>query len=312
VRRAVVVACVGIGCGPVVAAGGSTTSESTSTTVIVFDESNDAGAGATGSSSDASIDASSSSTSTGGALFDPCLAGTPPDCPSGCIVVSAYPGGAEGCELDGTVNGLRQFCATPGDPIPIGYRTTYWAEIDGRRWFAFKTQPCVETLSDAPADWTECSGAAGEPKLCSCVCAQDVCGGEAERVLLEGCGIATPCGVIDQPFAVNPYSEDAICMLTALRERSPAALTVTNSGTSNEFRVYLEAGSSSAQYLQHLNPGICFGPLADAWRPAQRCELAAPDYFDACLVAEDANAQQDCLETHLWFTSCEDMPAVCP
>jgi hypothetical protein len=248
-------------------------------------------------------------TSEGGELSDPCLASAPPNCDPECTTVVAYAAGDGPCGVDATPNGARSFCASVGEPLADDYRSTFYATIEGHMWFTFSNQPCVETLPAGPLAWTECSGAADEPEFCACGCAQDECGWEHEALLLQSCAYPSPCGVVDAGIFGNAYSEAQICALTALRDRTLGELVVTTRGTGSESRVYIDG--ETAQHLRYDFPGICTGPLASAWDPSERCELAEPAYFDACLQAQDAE-QQACVQVENWFTGCAAEPPVCP
>jgi hypothetical protein len=248
------------------------------------------------------------SPTTGEPRLDPCLADTPPNCGPECTPIVAYGDGDGPCGVDTTINGAETFCASLGEPVDDDYRSTYYATIDDRMWFAFTNQACVETLPALPIEWTECSGAVGEPEFCACGCAQDVCGFEAEAVLLEGCGYDAPCEVVD-PVEADPYSAGALCMLTALRDRTSAALTIVSEGQAVERRVYVDG--DTAQHLRKTPISICTGPLAGAWDPAERCELADPQYFEDCLAAE-GEAQFECLDVASWFVDCATRAAACP
>jgi hypothetical protein len=246
-----------------------------------------------------------SGSTTGDELVDPCLAGVPPDCGPECTPIVAYAEGDGACGVDGTVNGAASFCASLGEPVGDDYRSTFYATIDDHVWIAFTNHPCIENLPALPIAWTECTGAAGEPEVCTCGCAQDVCGWEAELDVLEACGFATPCGAVNPS---NPDDEDLACVLTALRDRTPGMHTVDPESGEYEHRVFVDG--DSAQHLRRIFGGICTGPFIATWQPAQTCELQPPAYFDACLQLPPERGS--CAQPSDWFVECEETPASCP
>jgi hypothetical protein len=249
------------------------------------------------------------STTTGGDAIDPCLASDPMDCAPGCTLVTAYPELDRPCGVDATPMGSRRFCASYGEPLANDYRSTYYATIEGQTWFTFANQPCVESLSASPLAWTECSGADGEPGFCACGCGQDECGWEADANLLNGCGYRSPCDVVDPNVGGGGYSEDHLCLLNVLQDRNAVELVVRPEGTGNEYRLYVDG--ETVQLLQREFPGICVGPLVDAWDPTQRCDLAPSSYFEDCLAAR-GDDQGLCMQIDNWFVGCADSPATCP
>jgi hypothetical protein len=298
-----------LACGPSAGVSDDTTSSADATTNVTdggVDATTSTADGTSGALDTSGMTSAATTTTTGGELLDPCLVFEPPDCGSECTTITAYGPGDGACGVDATPNGLRTFCASLGEPVADTYRSTFFAEIDGVTWVAFTNQPCIESLSGMPVAWNECSGAAGEPEVCTCGCAHDVCGWEAEADLLVGCGLPTPCQTIDPGL---PSAEDRICVLTALRDRTPSVLTVYPESAKYEHRVYVDG--VGAQHLRRVFGGICTGPFVATWQPSQLCELQPPAYFDACLQAT-ARDQIACMNPNDWFESCAETPAFCP
>ena len=129
------------------------------------------------------------------------------------------PDEASGCGVEASLSGSGT-CIGRGE-ASTG-RTTYYRELDGELRYLVDGQGCF-TLAGAPVGWTECSGAAGEPEPCGCLCAGDECPWEAEALALEACGFEQPCGERVRHDLGDPLGKSMTC--TKISRASPYRLS---------------------------------------------------------------------------------------
>lgn len=233
------------------------------------------------------------------------------DCPAPCVTVAAFPADAEGCGFDTTAP--RSLCVTPGEAIDEAMPTTVYLQVDGEMLVLPTGLPGCFGVTPAvlPAEFEECTETGG-PQVCRCFCGADGCPYEADRELLDGCDLPTPCGEAvphKGGFELGPYAQ---CVLAALRDRTPGVYEseVNVAVTIDGSRVYVD-GSGDAQFIHRRATDLCFDPLAGTWEATQTCTLKPASYFADCLAA-DASRMQACLWGETWFDGCAEVPAACP
>jgi len=267
----------------------------------------DASTGAEASSTD---DTGSESTGEPVEPADPCLAFGVSDCPEACMVVQSYAQLDDGCSVG--VEDIVPLCVSRGEPLAPGLVTTFYAEIEGETRYLAVGQPCAPYVpAGYPVAWSECTGAPDEPEPCACLCGANGCPYEVDVALLDACEVQTPCGPTQVHHAGGPASAYDTCVLTALRDRAPGMVEASIHYYYEETsRAYLD-GTEQGQVLTRHLVDHCVDAHNDTWQPTQRCTLAPPEVFDACLAAT-GDELTACLRREAWFTECTPEPASCP
>jgi hypothetical protein len=235
---------------------------------------------------------------------DSCAAASADDCPAECSLVSVWHI-SNGVECQAT---LQLGCVAHSHAPESEIARTFYA--DG----AFVTDGgfCGERL--IPDGWAECHlGGVDQPPECDCFCQDGVCPGDEDRLELEACGVESLCAHAGND-AWPPFDrDDAVCVLTALRDRTPGFVeaTYSNGFSSEHTRAYLD-GSNEVTIVQELVEDFGGCPAGSWWNDAQRCTLTDPAVFDACMAGDDW-AIGDCLKASTnWFESCRPAEPSCP
>jgi hypothetical protein len=165
-----------------------------------------------------------------------------------------------------------------------------------------------------PSDgWTECRVDDDSPPGCACFCREGACPHDEDRLAFMACGFEMLCELVDIG-PVGPTAGDPQCVLTALRDRTPGAVTTRlSTGFQYEETLAHFDGSDEALIVQATAHDSTTCPDdASRWMDAQRCTLAAPQVFDDCLAEPDPELQSTCLVPSMtWFTSCETTSPTC-
>lgn len=249
------------------------------------------------------VDTSGGTTDVTGESVD-CEASTP-NCADGCTVVSAHFATWD----DPRVRGIEHICVAAGPPVG-DHRSTWWKMVDGELRVITSTPECLldHPPEEIPVEWSECSGTPDEPAACRYLCAQDVCPGEVDVETLRGCAAEEPCGTVNLP---GSCSEGSIgCFYAALRDRVPGRYELGVFFPNSEAHAVLVVdpdGGVQATVIDVFEV-VCAPGL---WQPARRCELVAPEHFDACITscAKDCLPIPNTLEN--WLVECVDEPAAC-
>ena len=293
-----------LACGPSVAAsqGDATSSTSAAATTGASE--------VTTQSSDGTTSDARGTDGTTGTGLD-CESHTSESCPEGCVVVIAHPASEWICDV---APSERPLCVAAGDDVPRDYASVWWREIDGEALFVLAGQSCADSVATIPSGWSECTGTADEPDVCRCLCVHDECPGEQDIATLERCTTDTPC----PPTQVNIdfASPDEECVFAALRDRIPGLYDLSfdyiNDGT--RWRVLVTADGVAQATSQGWNEIGCPSSVYPMWTAAHRCELASPEFFQACLdsgspVNDGCAPDEQTLAA--WLVDCVVMPATC-
>jgi len=266
-------------------------------------------AGTGSSTSDAESGTGSGTVSDAGSttaaeLDDPCLEFSPEACPAECTLTPTYRQAKGVCDVH--VSDAVYLCMSAGGPLDE-VPTTFYAEIDGETRYVIHYQPCVMGPDATPALFSECSGAAGEPELCSCLCGSEGCPADAELLALEACDLPSPCGelLVNDTDMASDYD---LCVLAALRDRIPGAYASHRVGLFGDASHVFLFGGEDAQLVHAYGSDFCTSAVS-AWDPTRTCTLQSPAWFDACMT--DTALQPDCLFGESWFESCTEQPAAC-
>lgn len=260
----------------------------------------------TGSSSDGG-----SGSSTGAELEDPCLAFPPDACPPDCAPMSIFPRSVDGCGVD--LESEAVVCVSAGEPLDPDEPTTFYALVDGQMRYIVANQPCVAPPVATPVGWTECSDAPDAPEACACLCGADGCPYAADLELLRACGLDEPCGPTPLVDAVDvdEATEHDLCVLAALRDRTPGAYGshVRFALVETEDYVFLD-GSEQAQIVsRNISLDTCWSAVIP-WEPTYERTLQPPEWFDACIT--DPTLWSQCRPSESWFVDYVEQPASCP
>jgi hypothetical protein len=252
--------------------------------------------------SDPSVDTTTPADDTGTDI-DECLLADPSACPENCAAGHALQ------VLDDACTTTSVEACIPGGPKPGVPPTTYWAIAPSGPLFLEYGGSCGAGAQ--PTDWTECSGAAGEPKECACFCQQGYCRGDEDRRALDECGLETPCEVLfaDEEFGTIDHEAEQ-CVLQGLRDRVPGIYEVSfTGGFSIDTTRYYVFGDEIARISVHLDD-IIECPLVSDWSVADRCSLQPSEFFQTCMMP--ANPDEECIDLVAeWVLDCATEPPVC-
>ncbi len=244
-------------------------------------------------------------------LADPCLEFPAELCPPECAVIGAHTQAISGCW--GGYQDTVDLCITPGEPT--AGRTSFFIELEGETFYALRGHPCVNNVTAVPTLWSECSASDGEPDGCQCLCGSAGCPHEFELMMLNQCGLPSPCGpsVLHKWF--EDYTDYDLCVLQGLRDRVPGAydMVYLNGLVFEHSRVYVGDGPD-VRLLHRIQGDIPCpnAPMFDAWDPARTGTLRPRAWFEDCLQATDPDSQYTCLYGPQWLENAETLPAVCP
>lgn len=215
-----------------------------------------------------------------------------------------YPGTWDDVEVGPT----QDDCIARGVELEEAYRSSWWSEIEGQLWFVQSGIECNAgyDVRAAPAEWSECNASEDDPAPCRHrFCAQDVCPGETDVAVLQGCELEEPCG---ESFV--PSEPD--CLWAALRDRTPGRYPVhfgLLNATVDWLLVVELDGSVRATYVELYG----FSCTSAIWQPARTCQLAEPQLFDDCIASPaGANCEANTSSFAPWLLDCVDAPASCP
>jgi hypothetical protein len=245
--------------------------------------------------------------STTGAALD-CEAHTA-GCPAGCMKVTVHPATWD----DPHVGPGRDLCIAEGPPLADGYRSSWFAEIDGELLFVTAGQICATSnpVNEAPSQWQECTASADEPAACRHLCAQDVCPGELDLAVLQGCTADSPCPPASLSTCDGPGVQ---CLLAALRDRVPGRYEFSfdyPNQLTDWLLVIDDDGAAQATFAEQYSI-VCANGI---WQPARTCGLGDPQLFADCLALEKGCADTcfpDQFSLAGWLVDCVDMAASCP
>jgi hypothetical protein len=304
-RLGIVVCVVGaIACGPSVAptpAGSDESGGDVSTSDVAGDSTSADPATSTAAGSSDHGDESSST----GAPPDPCSASSPPSCPDGCTDALVYHvDDLATCAVSSTYE-----CVS-GEHVRDPATLHSYYRDDG---FVLVGTVCGSyvALDDA---WLECRIAEpSDPPGCVCFCREGVCPGDEDYVAFTACAFDDLCPVVEVG-AIGPDSGDPVCVLAALRDRTPGVVeTRFSNGFVFEHSVVHIDGSDIALVVQATgnDSAQCLDDVS-LWTDAQRCTLASPDVFEDCLAETDDELLGICLIASMtWFTSCRPTEPSC-
>lgn len=259
-------------------------------------ESSSTGVGSTEGSADES-DGSST-----GAPVDPCATGTPPMCPDGCVEATVYELiDVESCE---TATNPSSRCVSG----TIGTRPRAPRTFHRDEGFVMLDVVCGDAIE--LDGWDECDLVGeGDPAGCACFCREGVCPGDEDRLAIDACEVKEVCPVLELETGAPIDADAAACILTALRDRTPGFHeSAWTTGKMLERTLAFGDGTDTLRIVQHRADDFIVCPDdASGWEPAERCTLAAPAVFDACLAETDPQALTNCLIPEAtWFTGpCE-------
>ncbi len=272
--------------------------------------------GVVGSEDDDGVVLESSSTETSGAdtrtdesegsstgePVDPCAGGTPPMCPAGCVEARVYAvGDATTCEIDPSPTTRCVSGSTA--PTPPAPRTFHRGDE-----FVMLDAACGNAIE--LDGWDECDLVGdGDPAGCACFCREGVCPGDEDRLAVEACEVDEVCPLLEFETGAPIDADAAACILTALRDRTAGFHeSAWTTGKTLERTLAFSDGTDTLRVVQHRADDFLVCPDdASGWEPAERCILAAPEVFDACLAETDPQALAHCLiPEETWFTGpCE-------
>jgi hypothetical protein len=240
------------------------------------------------------------------APLDPCAAGTPPECPEGCVEATVYALGDD--DADCTASNPSRCVSGSFAPSPRTTRTFYRGDE-----FVVIGSACGNEIE--LEGWDECDlVGADDPPGCACFCREGVCPGDEDWLVLQECRTPELC----PPFEFEifgPIDPDAAaCILTALRDRAAGEHSITwRSSYVEQHTVTFLDGSESVQIVQHLTNDVLDCPGDESgWEPAEHCTLAAPETFDSCLTETDPKLLTNCLIPEMtWFIACEPTAPTC-
>src|SRR5690606_27040856 len=150
---------------------------------------------------------------------------------------------------------------------------------------------CGADKSDATEGGTEgpgTSSSTGEP---------------SEDSLLEDCVFAEPCDYSLHPDIADGDGQynDALCAWALLRDAAPARVDLTG------------AASESLFPLGDGQRGVFVVTPAQGGEQVQRCTLADPSFFQACIDDGPEQLGEACAFVFGWYDGCVDEPAPsCP
>jgi hypothetical protein len=246
-------------------------------------------------------EADSSST---GTTPDPCGASSPPDCPEGCTESVVY-------RVDDLATCLASstYACVSGEHAddPASGRS-FW---QGDRFVLVGTYCGDDVAPDST--WNEClADDPAAPSGCDCFCREGVCPGEEDYAAFLACEFDAPCPV-SEVAAIGIDSGDPACVLTALRDRTPGVQETRYAGFLYEHSlVHLDGGETALVVEERDTENVSCPGRASLWTDAQRCTLASPAVFDACLAETDDELIGNCLvPSATWFTSCSPAEPSC-
>jgi hypothetical protein len=152
---------------------------------------------------------------------------------------------------------------------------------------------------------------------------------EADYETLASCGEAACESAfaqrieLGQPFTIN----DMECVLAAMRDRTPGLYLVTlnhtwsNGGESSDFALLVTASGEVEVGVQRdfstTGPG---SGSKKSWDPTETCSLAAPSFFESCLLAVQSDVTGEdawaCIypgesQELPWFEGCKAQAPEC-
>jgi hypothetical protein len=298
-----------LACGPGASGDGETTDTGSSGAVDSADD------GVEPESSSSETSASTMQTSgdesegsSTGVAPDPCAAGTPPTCPAGCVEATVYTvDDVASCDIVAP-NATRCVSGTtaPSPRVPLTFhRGDEFVMLD---------VVCGDAIE--LDGWDECDlVGADDPAGCACFCREGVCPGDEDRLAVEACEVEALCPPLEIETGAPIDPDAAACILTALRDRTPGFHeSAWTTGKTLERTLAFGDGSDTLRIVQHRADDFLVCPDdASGWEPAERCTLAAPEVFDACLAETDQQLLAQCLIPEMtWFTApCEAESPAC-